>query len=120
MDYSAIIRFLRKSNKLSQDDLAALLDIKRHTICDWETGRTEPNIDNLKTIARTFNVSINFLLDVHEERYNKDLGFDMQMDYTSFIARSPLEKELMDDIVSCTEEQQLLIQNIIKGTSKFL
>ena len=119
MEYSDKIRFLRKSAKLSQDDLAMLINIRRHTICDWETGRTEPNITNIKTLANAFNVSVNFLLDVEKEEYNRDLGFDRQKDYTSFIAKTILEKDLMSLISSCTDEQHKLIQKNILGTELF-
>ena len=119
MAYSNNIRFLRKSAKLSQDDLASLLNVKRHTICDWETGRTEPSINHLYKIAETFNVTVNFLLGVQEEKYYEDLGFDMQMDYTSFVAESPLEKDLMNLINSCSEEQLELIKTILNGTKSF-
>ncbi len=119
MQYSNRIRFLRKSAKMSQDDLAALLNVKRHTICDWETSRTEPSITNLKAIAETFNVTVNYILGVDKENYNEDLGYDMQKDYTSFIAKSLLEKELYTAITSCTEEQQELINYILDGTKIF-
>ena len=117
--YSDNIRFLRKSAKLSQDDLAKLLDVKRHTICDWETGRTEPSISQLIGIAETFNVSINFLLGVEKECYNETLGFDIQLDYTSFIAKNDLEKKLMGLINSCSEEQLQLIKTILNGSKLF-
>jgi len=58
MTYSKNIRFLRKSAKLSQEELAEILGVKRHTICDWETERTEPSISQLKAVAEAFNVSL--------------------------------------------------------------
>lgn len=119
MSYSNNIRFLRKSAKLSQEDLAAKLNIKRHTICDWETGRTEPSIAQLKSIAEAFNVTVNHIIGVEKEIYNEDLGFDMQVDYTSFVAKTELEKELMELINSCSEEQLQIINDILKGTKKF-
>ena len=85
----------------------------------WETGKTEPNITNIKTLANAINVSDNLLLDVEKEEYNRDLGFDRQKDYTSFIAKTILEKDLMSLISSCTDEQQKLIQKIILGTELF-
>lgn len=37
--------------------------ITRQAICRWENGETEPNIETLKLISKTFNVSINTLLN---------------------------------------------------------
>ena len=38
--YSEVVRYFRKHNHLTQDELADKLNVKRHTICDWESGRT--------------------------------------------------------------------------------
>lgn len=119
MSYEKNIRFLRKSAKLSQEELAQILGVKRHTVCDWETGRTEPSISQLKGIATAFNVSVNYLLDVEREIYNETLGYDIQEDYTSFVAKTPLEKELMELVTSCTEEQLELIKKILDSTKIF-
>lgn len=119
MTYSKNIRFLRKSCKLSQEELADLLGVKRHTICDWETARTEPNVTHIKNIAELFNVTVNFLLGLDEVKYNEDLGFDAQKDYMGYVARNDLEKELMELVDSCNDEQLELVQKILDGTKLF-
>lgn len=119
MNFSERIKLFRKESNLSQDELSALLEVKRHTICDWETGRTEPSLDNLKAFARTFNISINYLIGIENEYYNKDIGFDTQMDYTSFMAETPLQEKLLQAITSCTEEQEQLIKVLLEGTKIF-
>lgn len=119
MTYSKNIRFLRKSCKLSQEDLAILLGVKRHTICDWETARTEPNVTHLRNLAEIFNVTVNYIVGLDEVKYSEDLGFDAQMDYMSFVAKNDLEREVMELISSCNEEQLELIQHILDGTKLF-
>ncbi len=119
MTYSKNIRFLRKSAKLSQEELAEILGVKRHTICDWETERTEPSISQLKAVAEAFNVSINHIIGVEKEVYNEELGFDMQVDYTSFVAKTTLEKELMELITECNEEQLEIVKKILESTKSF-
>ncbi len=119
MSYSKNIRYLRKTAKLSQEELAELLGVKRHTICDWETERTEPSISQLKAVAEVFNVTINYIIDVEKEVYNQELGYDMQADYTSFVAKNTLEKELMELITECNEEQLEIIKKILESTKHF-
>lgn len=119
MNYAKTIHFLRKSARLTQGELAELINVKRHTICDWETERTEPNLSNFKALAKIFNVNVNYLLGINEQMYNESIGFDMQKDYLSFIAKTNSEKELMKSIKSLDEQQQEFIKTIIEKTIIF-
>ena len=56
------IRYLRKKEKLSQQQLAEKLSIPRTTLGDYERGHTEPNMETLMHIAAIFEVSIDALL----------------------------------------------------------
>lgn len=56
------IKYLRKRNSLSQQQLAETLDIPRTTLGDYERGHTEPNLDTLLKIARYFKHTIDSLL----------------------------------------------------------
>lgn len=53
---------LRKDEGLTQDDLAAILHINKHSISSYERDKSEPP-DAIKIeIARYFNVSVDYLL----------------------------------------------------------
>lgn len=55
---------LRKDADLTQDDLAEVLKINKHSISSYERDKSEPP-DAIKiAIARYFNVSIDYLLGV--------------------------------------------------------
>ena len=57
---------LRKDADLTQDDLAAILNINKHSISSYERNKSEPP-DAIKiAIARYFDVSIDFLLGLTE------------------------------------------------------
>lgn len=56
---------LRKS--LKQADLAASLNVKQNTLSNWETGRTEPDIDSLRIMAKILETSVGFLIGNDEE-----------------------------------------------------
>lgn len=53
---------LRKSRRLTQDELAESLYVSRTAISKWESGRGYPSIDSLKEISKFFSVSIDDLL----------------------------------------------------------
>lgn len=57
------IHNLRKSKKISQEQLAELIGVSRQTISNWELGETSPNPDQLKLLSSSLNVSIDELLD---------------------------------------------------------
>ena len=56
------IRKYRKSNDMSQDELAEKLNVTRQSISLWETGQTQPSIDNIIALSKLFNVSTDDLL----------------------------------------------------------
>ncbi len=62
MEIREILKNLRESNELTQDQLAERVMVTRQAVSRWETGETQPNTDTLKLLSREFNVSINTLL----------------------------------------------------------
>lgn len=62
MEIREILKNLRESNALTQDQLAERVMVTRQAVSRWETGETQPNTDTLKLLSREFNVSINTLL----------------------------------------------------------
>ncbi len=53
---------LRKDADLTQDDLAAILKINKHSISAYERNKSEPPDDIKIAIARYFQVSVDYLL----------------------------------------------------------
>lgn len=54
---------LRKSEGLSQEDLANELNVSRQTVYKWESGIANPELEKIKNIAKMFNVSFDYLMD---------------------------------------------------------
>lgn len=54
---------LRKSKKISQEELAEIVSVTRQTISNWELGSTSPNPEQLKLLSKALNVSVDELLD---------------------------------------------------------
>ncbi|HWJ76495.1 MAG TPA: helix-turn-helix transcriptional regulator [Niallia sp.] len=53
----------RKEAKLSQEQLAEKMSVSRSAVAKWENNRGMPDIENLKSMAQLFNVSIDYLLN---------------------------------------------------------
>ncbi len=56
------IRNYRKKLNLSQDELAEKLGVSRQSVSFWETGQTQPTIDNIIALAKVFQISTDMLL----------------------------------------------------------
>ena len=61
MDLGKRILGLRTKKKMSQSELADLVQTTRTTVSKWENGDSEPSASQLKMIADTFGVSIDYL-----------------------------------------------------------
>lgn len=60
--FNNILKSLRTSRDLTQDELAKILKISRSTIGMYEKGAREPDFETLELIADYFNVDIDYLL----------------------------------------------------------
>ena len=68
---------LRKDADLTQNDLAAILNINKHSISSYERDKSEPP-DAIKiAIAKYFNVSVDYLLGLTDTP--SPLGKDKQV-----------------------------------------
>lgn len=54
---------LRTEHKMSQSELAELLDVSRQTVSKWECNICDPEIGRIKQMASIFNVTTDYLLD---------------------------------------------------------
>ena len=68
MKLSEKIRILRKARGMSQEEFGYSLSeategVTRQTVSDWENGKFEPKLDNIRDIARVLGVSFDVLLD---------------------------------------------------------
>ena len=61
------IKKLRLSYNLSQVELANSLGVSKQCISNWENDNVQPSIEMLVKIARFFNVSADYLLDMDEK-----------------------------------------------------
>ena len=74
------IYHLRTEKKLSQGDLAELLDVSRQSVSKWETGASVPDLDKLVKMSDLFGVTLDFL--VREEMEHTDIKAPNPMEHT--------------------------------------
>lgn len=54
-DYARKIREYRERKFISQQELAKILGVSNVTVCRWETGRYEPDMETKKKLVALFN-----------------------------------------------------------------
>lgn len=68
MIFAARLRYLRRSRKLAQVEIADYLNVARSTYSSWESNKAEPDIRTIELICRFFDVSSDFLLGIETHR----------------------------------------------------
>lgn len=58
------LKIIRKANKFTQQGLADAIGIERSTYASYETGRNKPDVILLSKIAKVFDVSSDFILEI--------------------------------------------------------
>lgn len=80
-----VLKSIRIKNNFTQDEMAEKLLVTRQAVSRWENGETEPNIESLKLLSTTFNISINTILGSPQKLICQCCG--MPLDDDSMISR---------------------------------
>lgn len=62
------LRDLREDNDLTQSEVARLLNVRQNTYSQYENGQRQIPIDALILLAKFYHTSIDYLLDLTDER----------------------------------------------------
>ncbi len=60
------IKEIRKENNLSQAEFGKILSVSQDNVSLWETGKGYPTIQHIVLIAKTFNVSADYILGIKD------------------------------------------------------
>ena len=76
MSVNETIKRLRTERKLTQNDLAELMNCNRQKIADLERGKSTPSANDLILLSKIFNVSADYLLGLSDTpTTDKDIQF---------------------------------------------
>lgn len=64
------IKKYRENKNMTQNEVADILGVKSATISKYETNTLEPNIESIKKLAETFEISIDELLRDKEDKFD--------------------------------------------------
>ncbi|HPF82647.1 MAG TPA: helix-turn-helix transcriptional regulator [Bacilli bacterium] len=72
MDFGERLANTRKKSNLTQEQLAALLNVTRQTISKWESNEFYPETDKLISLTKILDVSLDYLLLGKEEKISNN------------------------------------------------
>jgi transcriptional regulator with XRE-family HTH domain len=102
------IQELRKENGVSQKQLADFLGMSSGNLCDWEKGRSQPDIAMLIALSNFFDVSIDYIVGRSD-----DYGIIKKVENLS------KEKELLLKFYdSLSPQAQIHLVGLIQNISK--
>ena len=104
------IKLYRENKKMTQNDLADILEVSSGTISKYESGALEPNIESLKRLAELFGISIDELLNDEKEK------FDISKIKVLDILREQKEIELKGNLYHNTQVIFAYNTNHIEGS----
>ena len=66
------ITTLRKKKGLTQESLGEQIGVSRQAVSKWESDVTFPETDKLILLSKLFNVSVDYLLNIQNEKATND------------------------------------------------
>lgn len=103
------IKLYRELNKMTQNEIADILEVSTATISKYETGTLEPNIESLKRLAETFNITVDELIKDEEK-------FDVSKINVLDVLREQKEMKLKGNLYHNTQVIFAYNTNHIEGS----
>lgn len=102
MEFKERLKELRTKKSIKQKDLGQVLNYNYTTISNYESGRNEPSISDIKKLAEFFDVSIDYLLCINDYKrnYNDNNDHELLMKFqTIYYSSDTITKKLLNDII---------------------
>lgn len=112
-EFRANLLRLRKARKLTQLELANLLDVQPRLVSRWETGETKPQFDHMVRLAEVLEVSLDQL--VRGEETSTKLAFEIRNKRLQELARKVDSLGREDQDVVCHVMDSLIRKEHFKA-----
>ena len=111
MSFSEKLQKLRKEKKMSQEELADMLDVTRQSVSKWESGTTYPEMDKLIAMTKIFKCSLDDLTndEISDIKFESKKGNNLNNVIDAFLEiidksvnmfRSMSAKEIVGTVIS--------------------
>ena len=117
--FSERLKELRKKNSLTQQELADKVGTNRVNVTKWETGRTEPTLENIVKLSKILDTTtdellgknINFGDTILNKKYKNDLSVLKESDIQNlYDLKITLAFDLLDESLNPTKLKEILME----------
>lgn len=118
------LRGLRKQFKMTQDDVALILNMSRSSFSKYETGMSSPPLPVMRKLANIYNVGLEYLIfDENVKIKMNDPQIedenDQEMPFSKITDLRPEEKQIIGRFRTMSEEEKQKFREFLFGnTSK--
>ena len=110
------IKFLRRSSKLTQEQVASYIGVKRVAYTAYEAGRTSPSLENVVKLAKLYNVTTDTLLGCFTNAAVTMADFEDKYNSDRFGTKALTDEERELIAIYRTSDKKEAIENYIKRT----
>ena len=98
--FNTLLKELRSKKNMTQGQLAKEIGVSAGNVGDWETGKSKPGYNALASLARIFDVSADYLLELNIVLEKKSVNLsDFKVEQGLVCDDSPLD-EMEADLVA--------------------
>lgn len=135
------LKELRKEKKLTQKEIAEQIGIKQNSYSDWETGKNEPNLENIVKLSRILDTStdellgrqVNFGDKILNKKNKYDLSvlkesdtqklYDLKMTFAFELLDESVNTDLLKKILveknKLDKDEELILDSILAEAKEF-
>ena len=99
------LKDIREDKNLQQKDIAARLNRTPACVSSWETGKTEPSLDDLVKLADILDISLDYLL-------NRTNEYDV---ITEIREHSPIHQKVLSLFDKLSHEEQMQVLGFMQA-----
>ena len=118
------LRDLRKQFKMTQDDVALILNMSRSSFSKYETGMSSPPLPVMRKLANIYNVGLEYLIFDENVKIkmndpqNEDEN-DPELPFSKITDLRPEEKQIIGRFRTMSEEEkQKFRESLFENTSE--
>ena len=111
MKFGDNLRQIRKSKKMSQEQLAEKVNVTRLSVSKWENGESYPEMNNILELCKIFNCKLNDL--VHTDMTDiSSLDEEIVMNVVKFNEKKQKEVKTLSNVISLIGKIGAIVLNV--------
>lgn len=115
--FNTRLKELRLENGITQKELANIIEVGRTTISEYESGKIVPKQEGLLKIANYFNVSVDYLTGVSDERATRKRNIsdlDALLNTIHYILLDEYDTPVTYEDTTLSSKQKIIVNQLIE------